>query len=86
MISSLPPDHPPIPTTSSQSFPTVPPPACPMSLLAQSRPSRTPDEAGHPYAGEVFTLGTRNSKLAMVRAPPSSLARGHSLSAPLERR
>ncbi|GAA5945109.1 hypothetical protein JCM3775_000912 [Rhodotorula graminis] len=67
MISSLPPDHPPIPTTSSQSFPTVPPPACPMSLLAQSRPSRTPDEAGHPYAGEVFTLGTRNSKLAMVQ-------------------
>ncbi|BGP42074.1 porphobilinogen deaminase [Rhodotorula kratochvilovae] len=67
MISSLPPDHPPIPTTSSQAFPTVPPPACPMSLLAQSRPTRSPAEAAHPYAGEVFTLGTRNSKLAMVQ-------------------
>lgn len=45
-----------------------------MSLLAQSRPTRTPDEAQHPYAGEVFTLGTRNSKLAMVR-PVRSRAR-----------
>ncbi|GAA6062847.1 hypothetical protein JCM10212_001853 [Sporobolomyces blumeae] len=65
MLSTLPPDHPPIPTTSTAQFPTRPPPACPMSQLAQTRPN-SPD-ATHPYAGEVFTLGTRNSKLAMVQ-------------------
>ncbi|KAG0663701.1 porphobilinogen deaminase [Rhodotorula mucilaginosa] len=80
----LPPDHPPIPTTSSADFPTVPPPACPMSSqLAATRPTPTPTAAianananaangngnhyTHPYAGQVFTLGTRNSKLAMVQ-------------------
>jgi hypothetical protein len=84
----LPPDHPPIPTTSSADFPTVPPPACPMSSqLAATRPTPTPTAAianananaangngnhyTHPYAGQVFTLGTRNSKLAMVRAGPA---------------
>ncbi|POY71674.1 putative Hydroxymethylbilane synthase [Rhodotorula taiwanensis] len=75
---TLPPDHPPIPTTSSAQFPTVPPPACPMSSqLAQTRPivAATPTEQNghgqqqhtHKYAGQVFTLGTRNSKLAMVQ-------------------
>ncbi|GAA5993068.1 hypothetical protein JCM10908_003089 [Rhodotorula pacifica] len=75
----LPPDHPPIPTTSSAEFPTVPPPACPMSSqLAATRPTPTPAAAivsngnglqnyTHKYAGQVFTLGTRNSKLAMVQ-------------------
>lgn len=84
----LPPDHPPIPTTSSADFPTVPPPACPMSSqLAATRPTPTVAAAAAatpaianatngngnhytpPYAGQVFTLGTRNSKLAMVRFP-----------------
>ncbi|BGP34174.1 porphobilinogen deaminase [Rhodotorula toruloides] len=65
MISSLPPDHPPIPTTSTAQFPSRPPPACPMSQLAATRPPSP--TAKHPYAGEVFTLGTRNSKLAMVQ-------------------
>ncbi|GAA5939467.1 hydroxymethylbilane synthase [Sporobolomyces koalae] len=64
-LSTLPPDHPPIPTTSTAQFPTRPPPACPMSQLAQTRPNSP--NAKHPYAGEVFTLGTRNSKLAMVQ-------------------
>ncbi|GAA5883428.1 hypothetical protein JCM3774_004276 [Rhodotorula dairenensis] len=79
----LPPDHPPIPTTSSADFPTVPPPACPMSSqLAATRPgppAATPATIAngttngasshytHPHAGQVFTLGTRNSKLAMVQ-------------------
>ncbi|GAA5906953.1 hydroxymethylbilane synthase [Sporobolomyces salmoneus] len=65
-LSTLPPDHPPIPTSSTTQFPTRPPPACPMSQLAYTRPSSPSDGAG-PYAGEVFTLGTRNSKLAMVQ-------------------
>ncbi|GAA5833799.1 hypothetical protein JCM3766R1_000100 [Sporobolomyces carnicolor] len=64
-LSTLPPDHPPIPTSSTQQFPTRPPPACPMSQLANTRPNSP--TAKHPYAGEVFTLGTRNSKLAMVQ-------------------
>ncbi|GAA5975323.1 hypothetical protein JCM5350_006432 [Sporobolomyces pararoseus] len=36
-----------------------------MSQLAQTRPSSPGAE--HPYSGSVFTLGTRNSKLAMVQ-------------------
>ncbi|GAA5956339.1 hypothetical protein JCM21900_006150 [Sporobolomyces salmonicolor] len=65
MLSTLPPDHPPIPTTSTAQFPTRPPPACPMSQLAATRPNSP--NADHRWAGEVFTLGTRNSKLAMVQ-------------------
>ncbi|GAA6015093.1 hypothetical protein JCM10207_008728 [Rhodosporidiobolus poonsookiae] len=73
---AIPPDHPPIPTTSSSPFPTVPPPSCPMSALARTRPSSptptatpVPESAqSNPYAGQTFTLGTRNSKLAMVQA------------------
>ncbi|GAA6003385.1 hydroxymethylbilane synthase [Rhodotorula paludigena] len=64
MISSLPPNHPPIPSTSTN-FPTRPPPSCPMSQLAATRPGSP--SATHPYAGQTFTLGTRNSKLAMVQ-------------------
>ncbi|GAA5870106.1 hypothetical protein JCM1840_003584 [Sporobolomyces johnsonii] len=64
-LSTLPPDHPPIPTTSTAQFPTRPPPACPMSQLAATRPNSP--NADHRWAGEVFTLGTRNSKLAMVQ-------------------
>ncbi|GAA5869045.1 hypothetical protein JCM8547_008685 [Rhodosporidiobolus lusitaniae] len=91
MSLALPPDHPPIPTTSSSPFPTAPPAGvCPAaSLLSATRPSSpavTPsstangtalhangvqnggaDEGELPYAGQVFTLGTRNSKLAMVQ-------------------
>ncbi|GAA5960255.1 hypothetical protein JCM3765_002518 [Sporobolomyces pararoseus] len=36
-----------------------------MSQLSQTRPSSP--GAQHPYSGTVFTLGTRNSKLAMVQ-------------------
>ncbi|GAA5889331.1 hypothetical protein JCM6882_000710 [Rhodosporidiobolus microsporus] len=85
MALTLPPDHPPIPTTSTSPFPTEPGPGCPMSALAATRPkaaSPSPQVNGTsshlsngkaaekdalPYAGQVFTLGTRNSKLAMVQ-------------------
>ncbi|GAA5832722.1 hypothetical protein JCM11251_005736 [Rhodosporidiobolus azoricus] len=83
MALTLPPDHPPIPTTSTSPFPTEPGPGCPMSALSATRPtspqvsaaplSSPPQLNGNgakdelPYAGQVFTLGTRNSKLAMVQ-------------------
>lgn len=38
-----------------------------MSQLAQTRPNSPNAKHDHPYAGQVFTLGTRNSKLAMVQ-------------------
>ncbi|BGP18517.1 hypothetical protein JCM10213_002968 [Rhodosporidiobolus nylandii] len=88
MSPVLPPDHPPIPTTSSSPFPTQPPAQCPASSLAASapngavngspkmsslsatrpQPTHQHSEGAGKYAGQVFTLGTRNSKLAMVQA------------------
>ncbi|GAA6031549.1 hypothetical protein JCM8097_006515 [Rhodosporidiobolus ruineniae] len=82
---ALPPDHPPVATTSSSPFPTEPPVGCParsaLSATRPGQPAQQPQPApaqqngatsgeldALPYAGTTFTLGTRNSKLAMVQA------------------